>query len=111
VTYIPDEDRGCGEVGIALKPRSVSGDKRRLLWLNTWTAWRIIACCECRSDKQRTIILPKPIQEAVKAHLYGRERYIPSMAKIRAISRPGRSRGLLDDTAGNAGLQETRMGK
>jgi len=64
-----------------------------------------------KGGKQRTSILPKPVQEALNAHLLGRcVGYVFNGRDQGHISTRQIQR-LLDEAAEKAGLQETRPGK
>ena len=46
-----------------------------------------------KGGRQRTSILPRSVLDALEAHLQGGQRDISLRAEMRAISRPGRSKG------------------
>jgi site-specific recombinase XerC len=57
-------------------------------------AGRYLHAVNGKGGKRRTSILPKPVLDALNAHLQDKDRGIYlSRAKIRAISPPGKSRG------------------
>jgi integrase/recombinase XerD len=64
-----------------------------------------------KGGKQRTSILPKPVQDALDAYLQGRDRGYIFEGRDQGHISTRQIQRLLDEAAEKAGLQETRPGK
>jgi integrase len=64
-----------------------------------------------KGNKQRTSILPKPVLEALEAHLRGRDVGYTFEGRDQGRISTRQIERLLDEAAEKAGLQETRSGK
>jgi integrase len=64
-----------------------------------------------KGGKQRTSILPRPVLEALAAHLLGRDSGYIFEGRNQGHISTRQIQRLLDDVAKKAGLQETRPGK
>jgi len=64
-----------------------------------------------KGGKQRTSILPKPVLDALNAHLQGRDSGYIFEGRDQGHISTRQIQRLLDDAAEKAGLQETRTGK
>ena len=64
-----------------------------------------------KGGKQRTSILPKPVLEALEAHLQGRDSGYIFEGRDQGHISTRQIQRLLDEAAEKAGLQETRPGK
>jgi integrase len=64
-----------------------------------------------KGGKQRTSILPKPVLDALEAHLNGRDDGYVFQGRDSGHISTRQIQRLLDKAAERAGLQETRMGK
>jgi integrase/recombinase XerD len=64
-----------------------------------------------KGNKQRTSILPRPVLEALYAHLHGRNVGYIFEGRDQGFISTRQIQRLLDEAAEKAGLQETRPGK
>jgi integrase len=63
-----------------------------------------------KGDKQRTSILPKPVLDALNAHLQGRDNGYIFEGRDQGHIFTRQIQRLLDEAAEKAGLQQTRQG-